>query len=260
MPTIDADGCALHVEVEGPPDAPVLMLSNSLGADLHMWDPQDAAWSRDFRLIRYDSRGHGKSAAPKGPYTMERLARDAIAIMDALGVEKAHWCGLSLGGMVGMWLGANAGARIARLILSNTVPYYPVKDPWTDRIKLVREQGFTPLVDANMGRWFSTGFRESSPQVMDRMVRMFLANSVDGYTATCEAVRDMDHREILRHIDVPTLVIAGSLDLATTVKDAESICSRIPGAIMTVVEGAHIANVEQPEAYRAAVLNFLKPR
>src|SRR5580692_11115404 len=136
---VDADGCPLWVEVEGPTQAPVLMLSNSLGTDLHMWDAQVAAFTQRFRLIRYDRRGHGKSGVPPGPYTMERLGRDVLGILDHMGFRKINWCGLSMGGMVGQWLGANAPERIDRLVLANTSCYYPIKDPWNERIAYVRE-------------------------------------------------------------------------------------------------------------------------
>ena len=139
MPTIHADGCPIHVEVEGPENAPVLMLSNSLGATLHMWDPRCRAFTEHFRLVRYDRRGHGKSGAPAGPYTMEMLGRDVLAILDALKIKKMNWCGLSMGGMVGMWLGANAPERIDRLVLSNTVVLLRRQDVWNDRIKRARE-------------------------------------------------------------------------------------------------------------------------
>ena len=137
MPRIDADGCKIHVEVEGPENAPVLMLSNSLGTNLHMWDAQAAAFARHFRLVRYDRRGHGQSDAPKGPYSMERLGRDVLAIADSLKIDKFNWCGLSMGGMVGMWLGANAPARIDKLVLSNTNFNYADKAPWADRKSVV---------------------------------------------------------------------------------------------------------------------------
>src|SRR3984885_8512695 len=174
MPEISADGTAIHVEVEGPEDAPVLMLSNSLGTNLHMWDDQVPAFTRHFRLVRFDRRGHGGSAVPKGPYSMERLGRDALAVMDGLGIARINWCGLSMGGMVGMWLGANAASRIDKLILSNTSSYFPDKTLWDGRIKLVRDKGLAGIVDANMERWFTKGFRNRAPAAMDRMRKMFL--------------------------------------------------------------------------------------
>ena len=257
MPTIQSNGCPIHVEVEGPEDKPVLMLSNSLGTDLHMWDPQVASLTRHFRLVRYDRRGHGKSGVPKGPYTMEMLGRDVLAVLDALKIEKINWCGLSMGGMVGMWLGANAPQRINRLILSNTSAYFADKEIWNGRIKTVREKGLASIVGGTMERWFTQGFREHEPNKIAWLSEMFLATDPEGYIACGEAVRDMDHREIIKSITAPTLVIAGRHDPATTVEHGEFIRSRIPGASMTVLDAAHIANVEQPHDYTDVVLGFL---
>ena len=260
MPTIQSNGCPIHVEVEGPEDKPVLMLSNSLGTDLHMWDPQVAALTRHFRLVRYDRRGHGKSGVPKGPYTMEMLGRDVLAVLDALKIEKINWCGLSMGGMVGMWLGANAPQRINRLILSNTSAYFADKEIWNGRIKTVREKGLASIVGGTMERWFTAGFRQREPNKIAWLSEMFLATNPEGYIACGEAVRDMDHREIITSITAPTLVIAGRHDPATTVEHGEFIRSRIPGASMTVLDAAHIANVEQAQAYTDAVVGFLQQK
>jgi 3-oxoadipate enol-lactonase len=177
-----------------------LMLSNSLGTNLHMWDEQVAPLTRHFRLLRYDRRGHGKSSVPKGPYTMERLGRDVVAVLDALGIHKINWCGLSMGGMVGQWLGANAPNRIDKLILSNTSSFFPDKAMWDGRIKFVREKGLAAIVDANMERWFTKDFRARSPQTMAKMRDMFVATKVDGYVGCGEAIRDMDHRPLLAKI------------------------------------------------------------
>jgi 3-oxoadipate enol-lactonase len=257
MPTIQSNGCPIHVEVEGPDNKPVLMLSNSLGTDLHMWDPQVAALTQHFRLVRYDRRGHGKSGVPKGPYTMEMLGRDVLAVLDALKIEKINWCGLSMGGMVGMWLGANAPQRINRLILSNTSAWFADKEIWNGRIKTVREKGLASIVGGTMERWFTPDFREREPKKIEWLSEMFLATNPEGYIACGEAVRDMDHREIIKSITAPTLVIAGRHDPATTVEHGEFIRSRIPGASMTVLDAAHIANVEQAHDYTDAVLGFL---
>jgi 3-oxoadipate enol-lactonase len=260
MPVIDADGCPIHVEVEGPERAPVLMLSNSLGTNHRMWDDQVKPFTETFRLVRYDRRGHGKSGCPKGPYTMERLGRDVLAILDGLGLERINWCGLSMGGMVGMWLGAHAPGRIDKLILSNTATYYADKTPWNDRITFVRENGLAALVGPNMERWFTKDFRTRSPETIARMTEMFVATPLDGYIACCEAVRDMDHREIIRTIRAPTLVIAGRHDPATPVEAAEFIRGRIPGAALAVLDAAHISNLEQPRHYADTVLGFLQQR
>lgn len=258
MPMFNADdGCPLHVSIEGSDNTPALMLSNSLGADLHMWDPQAKAFAEKYRLIRYDRRGHGKSGAPQGPYSMERLGRDVLSIIDSLGIAKINWCGLSMGGMVGQWLGANAPERIEKLILSNTTCHYAEAAPWLDRIKVVREKGLAAIVPGNMERWFTKDFRERSPDTVARMTQTFLATPVEGYIACCEAIAAMDHRSLLPRIGAPTLVIAGKYDQATNVESGEFIRARIPGAKMAIIEAAHISNVEQPEAYTKDVLGFL---
>jgi 3-oxoadipate enol-lactonase len=257
MPDINANGVSIHVEVEGPEGAPVLMLSNSLGTNLHMWDEQVAPFTRRFRLVRYDRRGHGKSGVPKGPYSMERLGRDVLAILDALDIERINWCGLSMGGMVGQWLGANAPSRIDKLILSNTSCYMPDNAIWDARIKLAREQGLAGLVEATLERWFTKQFRERSPQAIEPIRQMFLATKVDGFVACVEAIRAMDHRALLAKINAPTLVIAGRHDPGTTLEAGEFIAGHIPGAELKVLEAAHLSNVEQPQAYADAVLGFL---
>jgi 3-oxoadipate enol-lactonase len=260
MPVIDADGCRIHVEVEGPERAPMLMLSNSLGTTLNMWDRQVAAFTQHFRLVRYDRRGHGQSSVPKGPYTMERLGRDVLAVLDGLDIKRTNWCGLSMGGMVGQWLGANAPDRIERLVLTNTSSYFADKAAWNDRLRLVREKGIAAFAAPNMERWFTKGFREGSPDAVGWLQAMFAATPLEGYIACGEAVRDMDHRELLPKIKAPTLVIAGKHDPATPPEANEYIKNHIPGAQIAMLDAAHISNVEQPEAYTDAVLGFLRSR
>jgi 3-oxoadipate enol-lactonase len=263
MPVIQShadpkQACPINVEVEGPADAPVLMMSNSLGTDLHMWDPQAAAFAEHFRLVRYDRRGHGQSGVPKGPYSMEMLGRDALAVMDALGLKRVNWCGLSMGGMVGQWLGANAPDRIDRLILSNTHSYYPDKPMWEDRIKMVREKGLAGAVDGTMERWFTKEFRDRAPDKIGMMRAMFLKTQADGFIGCCEAIRDMDLRPTHERITAPTLVIVGLKDPATPPAAGEEIQQRIKGAKLAGLDAAHISNLEQPQVYIDTVLGFLK--
>jgi 3-oxoadipate enol-lactonase len=257
MPEISADGTAIHVEVEGPEDAPVLMLSNSLGTNLHMWDDQVPAFTRHFRLVRFDRRGHGGSAVPKGPYSIERLGRDTLAVIDGLGIAKVNWCGLSMGGMEGMWLGANAASRIDKLILSNTASYFPDRTMWDGRIQLARDKGLVALVDGTIERWFTAEFRRRSPQAVARIREMFLSTDVEGYVGCGAAIRDMDNRSLLAKVSVPTLVIAGRHDMGTTLEAGQFIAEHIPGAELAVLEAAHIANVEQPQVYTDTALGFL---
>jgi 3-oxoadipate enol-lactonase len=257
MPMIDVEGCPIHVVVEGPENAPVLMLSNSIGADLRMWDGQVAPFTEHFRLVRYDRRGHGKSGVPQGPYTMERLGRDVVGMLDALGIEKVNWVGLSMGGMVGQWLGANAPERVEKLVLSNTSSYYSDKQAWNDRLKFARNNGLTPMAGPMMERWFTSGFREREPEAIARVTEAFVATPLDGFIACGEAVRDMDHRDLLPKITAPTLVMIGRHDPATVPEAGEYIRDNIPGAETFVIDAAHISNIEQPKAYNDAVLNFL---
>lgn len=257
MPDINADGCTIHVEVEGPQSAPVLMLSNSLGTNMHMWDDQMPAFTRHFRLVRFDRRGHGKSSVPKGPYSIERLGRDALAVLDGLGIERVNWCGLSMGGMEGQWLGANAPSRLGKLVLSNTASYFPDRTMWDGRIGVAREKGLAALVDATIERWFTAGFRQQSPQAVARIRDMFLATDVEGYVGCGAAIRDMDNRSLLAKVRVPTLVVAGRHDMGTTLEAGQFIAEHIPGAELAVMETAHIANVEQPQIYSDTVLKFL---
>jgi 3-oxoadipate enol-lactonase len=257
MPVIEANGCPIHVEVEGPETAPVLILSNSLGTTLHMWDGQVGPFTKHFRLVRFDRRGHGKSGLPKGPYSMEMLGRDVLAVMDAFGIKKANWCGLSMGGMEGMWLGANAPERFERMVLANTSSYFADKKGWNDRLALVRDKGVPAFANTNMERWFTKGFRERDPQAIANMAAMFAATPLEGYLACAEAVRDMDHRDLLPRVQVPTLVIVGRHDPATTPDAGEYVRNNIPGAEHFMIDAAHISNVEQPQQFNDAVLGFL---
>jgi 3-oxoadipate enol-lactonase len=257
MPVIDANGVAIYVQIEGPERAPVLILSNSLGTTLDMWAPQVGPFTQHFRLVRFDRRGHGRSGLPPGPYSMEQLGRDVLAIMDGIGIKKANWCGLSMGGMEGMWLGANAPERFERMVLSNTSSHFPDKMGWNDRLALVKDKGVPAFAAPNMERWFTKGFREREPQAIARMQEMFAATPLDGYIACGSAVRDMDHRELLPKIKVPTLVVIGRHDPATTPEAGEYIYSNIPGATRAVLDAAHISNIEAPQQFNDAVLGFL---
>lgn len=257
MPTIDADGCPIHVETEGPDKAPVLVFSNSLGTNLHMWDEQAKHLSKKFRVVRYDQRGHGKSGAPKVPYTLERLGKDVIAILDGLKIERAHFCGLSMGGFTGMWLGRIAPKRVNKLILSNTAA--KIGDPiiWNGRVQTVLEKGMEAVVDGVLERWFTKTFREKAAPTVDRIRAMLLTTPPHGYAGCCAAIRDMDQRWDIGAIAMPTLIIAGAHDPATTVKDAELIAGRIKGSKFVKLDAAHLSNIEQSKQYTETVEKFL---
>jgi 3-oxoadipate enol-lactonase len=256
---IDADGCLLNVSVEGRDSGPTLMMSNSLGCTMAMWEPQMPALTKLFRVIRYDRRGHGKSGM-NGPTSMERYGKDVLAILDDLNIDKVHWCGLSMGGMVGQWLGANAPERFNKIILANTSCYYPDPTNWHNRIKAVREGGLKAVADAVIGGWLTADFREREPETTAKMKAMLIASPVEGYLAACEALSTLDQRALLPKIKSPTLVIAGRQDNATPVAAGELIRSNIPGASMTLLDAAHISNVEQPYAFTDAVVGFLTQR
>ncbi|UTD28569.1 3-oxoadipate enol-lactonase [Bradyrhizobium sp. WD16] len=260
MPMVDADGCRINVSVEGRDGGPTLMLSNSLGSTLQMWEPQMPALTKLFRVIRYDRRGHGRSDIGARPYTMERFGRDVIAVLDDLNIEKVHWCGLSMGGMVGQWLGAHAPDRIDKLILANTTCHYPDPSNWDARIKTVREGGLATIADTVMNAWFTADFRERAPDVVAKIRAMLLATPLDGYLACCESLRTLDQRDLLPRIGKETLVIAGRHDPSTTLAAGEFIRSRIPRANLTILDAAHLSNVEQPHAFTEAVVGFLTQR
>src|SRR5258705_1658430 len=260
MPMIDADGCLINVSVEGRDDGPTLMLSNSLGCTLQMWEPQMKAPNQVFSFIRVDRPGHGKSSAPPGPCSMESCGRVGLAILDDLNIEKVHWCGLSMGGMIGQWLGANAPERFGKIILSNTACYYPDPTNWLNRIKAVKEGGIAAVADTVIASWLTADFREREPQITANMKAMLTASPGQGYLACCQALITLDQRALLPKIKSPTLVIAGRHDMATPVAAGELIRSQIPGASLTILDAAHISNVEQPYAFTDAVIGFLTQR
>ena len=257
MPTIEANGVQLRYEIDGPSDGPVLALSNSLGTDVSMWAPQLPAFSKQFRVVRYDTRGHGASAVTPGPYTIEQLARDAIALLDGLGIERAHFCGLSMGGMVGMWLGVNAPQRINKLVLCNTAARIGPPELWNTRIENVRKGGMEAIATAVIERWFTPPFRERSASAIEPVRRTLVATPPDGYIACCAAVRDMDQREAIARIGTPTLVIAGAQDAATPPEDGRFLAEKIPGAKYVELEAAHLSNIEVVDGFTDAVLRFL---
>lgn len=253
----DVDGIRLHHRFDGPTTAPVLLLSNSLGTNLTMWDAQIPALTKRWRVLRYDSRGHGRSDAPAGPYTIDRLGRDAVGLLDALGLGRIDLCGLSKGGMVGMWLGINAPARIGRLALTNTAAYLGPPETWEARMALVSAQGMAGVAQGVIERWFTPGFRAREPAAVDRVRAMLLATEPRGYLGCCAAIRDLDLRTGLGRITAPVLVIGGSVDPSTPPAKSEEIAAAIPGARLVMLEAAHLSNIEQAEAYTAALLDFL---
>ena len=248
----------LNYLLEGPEDAPVLVLSNSLGSTLGMWDDQAPELRERFRLLRYDHRGHGGSPVPSGPYKAEDLGRDVLAMLDGLGIERFSFCGLSIGGTVGMWIASEVPERVRRLVLCCTAPRFD-PDTYGARARKVRADGVGSVADAVLERWFTPEFRAARPETVEWAGRMLRGTPTEGYAGCCEAVRDADLRGRLKDIRAPTLVIAGAEDPAATVDGAESIRDSIPDARLVVIEGAaHLANVEQPETVTREILNHLE--
>jgi 3-oxoadipate enol-lactonase len=235
----------------------VLLLSNSLGTDMEMWRPQLAQLSRDFRVLRYDQRGHGQSDAPVGAYSIDRLARDVLELLDALGLGVVDYCGLSLGGMVGQALAVRAGERLRRLVLANTSSSMGPPSAWDARITQVGRDGMTSLADASIVRWFTPDFVEAAPQPVAVVRDMLLHTSPTGYAGCCAAIRDMDLGPVLPLIAVPTLVISGRADPATPPAHAEKLRDRIAQSRLVELDGAHLSNVEAPAAFARAVSEFL---
>lgn len=251
----------LNYRLEGPEDAPVLVLSNSLGTALEMWEDQAEALRERFRLLRYDTRGHGGSPTPPGPYAIEDLGRDVISLLDRIGVERASFCGLSIGGMTGMWLASEAPEKVERLVLCCTSALLGPKSVWDERIQTAREQGMAALVDGVIERWFTPAFRAENPEIVQNMSRTLRETNPEGYAGCCAAVRDMDLRDRLRSIKSPTLVISGADDPATPPDHGRFIAEAVPGARFEVVPRAsHIANVEQPEKVTRLILNHLEEK
>ena len=260
MPYVQRDGCRLNYVVEGDPRAQTLLLSNSLGSTHELWAPQVEGLGSVFRLIRYDTRGHGSSSVPDGPYSIEMLGLDALAVLDAAGVSRAHVCGLSLGGLTAMWLGVHASTRLETLVLANTAARIRDAQFWEERIDAVRASGLEPLVDASMARWFTDGFRAARPDVVTRHRRMLASSPPAGYMACCEVLRDADLRGAIGEITAPTLVIAGMHDPVTPPADADAIRTRIRDARVTVLDAAHLSNVEQADAFNSHVLEFISEK
>ena len=249
---------ALHHETLGPADAPTLLMGGSLGTTLNMWDGQ-LPLAGDLHLVRVDHRGHGRSPVPRGPYEIGDLGRDVLELMDGLGLERASYCGLSIGGMVGMWLGVHAPDRIDRLVLLCTSAYLPPVSMWQERAQAVLAAGSVEgIADAVVERWLTPGFAASNADVRATLRAMLVGTSPEGYASCCGAIERMDLRGELSRIGAPTLVVSGSDDPSTPVEHQRVIADAIPGARHeTVGPAAHLAAVEQAEAVNRLILEHL---
>ena len=254
MPEIERAGGRIHWRAEGPADAPALLFSNSLGSDLDLWRPQMEA-VRDRRVIRYDTRGHGRSEGTSS-CTIDLLGEDAVAVLDAAGVDRADFVGISLGGLTGMWLGIHAPARVGKLVLANTGAKIGTPDTWNQRINAVQTEGLAPIADSVLARWFTPGFAASEPDVVATIRHTLVTTSPAGYIACCEALREADLRNEIAAIQSPVLVVTGTHDLSTPPALGEFVRTRIEGARLVELPAAHISNVEQAAAFNTAMLDF----
>ena len=246
--------------VDGPEDAPVLVLSNSLGSTSDMWDPQVPALTERFRVVRYEIRGHDAAPTPDGPYAIADLGGDVLALLDRLGLERVHFAGVSLGGMTGMWLGVHALERVDRLVLLCTSAMLARDVDWPARAALVRDQGTGAIAQATVERWFTPGFIEANPDIAARMRALIADTPAEGYAGCAEAIGAMDQEEAIRAVRAPTLVIAGRQDPATPPPHGELIADRIPGARLELVNGAHLSNYERADDVTRLILAHLEAR
>ncbi len=252
---------SIHYEVSGRNHAPALVLLHPLGASLGTWQPQLADFERFFHVVRIDLRGHGKSRlddGPPSPCSMAELAADALAVLDALHIERAHWCGVSIGGVIALQVAVSAPRRVHRLVLANTGASFAPASDWDTRIETVRTQGLEPLLAATPERWFSAGFREREPAAVAAVVELFAATQARGYIEACTALRDLDLTSQLGEVQAPTLVIAGARDTPASLERAEQLAAGIVGADLLVLDAAHLSNVEQAEDFTSAVVDFLR--
>ena len=260
MPYVDCGSAQLYYELAGGEDKPWLVLSNSLGTTLHMWDDVLPRLAAEFRVLRYDMRGHGLSSVPPRPYSLADLGNDLLSLLDELNISRCHFCGISISGLLGMCLGIHAPHRVERIILANTASRIGTEIGWNDRIAQVLQGGTASIADAGMPRWFTSGFREHAPQRVAEMRAMMAAISAEGYTGCCATLRDTDQTANLHRILTPTLVLSGTFDPATTASDGKALAQRIRGSQYVELPTAHLSPVESPEAFNSAVLDFLRDR
>jgi 3-oxoadipate enol-lactonase len=258
MPIASLEGVQLHYRIDGPAGAPWLVLCNSLGTTLAMWDAQVTAFARHFRVLRYDRRGHGLSSIPPGSYTTADLGGDVLALMDHVGLEEAAFCGLSIGGFTGQWLALHAPERFTRFVLCSTAAKIGTEDGWKVRIEQVRGLGMTETAAGAIQRWFTPGFIAREPSLVEALRKQVESTSPEGYIGCIGALIEADFRASLGAIDRPLLVVAGLADPVTPPSDLHFIARQVPGARAVDLPGAHLCNVESAAAFTDAVLDFLR--
>lgn len=258
MPVVHLDGVAIHFETAGDRRRPCLLLLNSLGTDGSMWDAQADALASSHFVVRYDTRGHGRSSSPPGPHTVAQLGGDALALLDHLDIERAHVCGLSMGGVTAQWLAAHAPHRVLKLVLANTAAKVGTRDGWMDRAAAVRSAGLATIAESSASRWFTASWAAANAAIAAGMADKLRRQDAEGYAACCEALAMADLRADVSRIGAPTLVIAGRHDPVTTLADGEALCSAIAQSQLAVLEASHISNVEDPAGFTAALGGFLR--
>ena len=257
MPTFQSADAQINYQSFGNPNSPALVFSNSLGTNYGMWQKQFNYFKERFFVICYDTRGHGSSSAPQGPYTLPQLAEDVIRLLDHLNIEKASFCGISMGGLTGQWLAIHYPQRFNAVVISNTAAKIGQEQAWLDRAQLVREQGLTSIAATAASRWFTDPFIQSHPAIVNNLCNDLSAGSAIGYANCCEALAKADVRNQLKDITIPVLVIAGTEDPVTTVADGQFMQQHIPQSQLVEIQASHISNIECPEAFNAVLEKFL---
>jgi 3-oxoadipate enol-lactonase len=258
---IAANGIKMNYEISGKEGAPIAVLSHSLGSSFVMWGPQMESLRTHFRVLRYDIRGHGGTESPSDSYTLEMLGEDAIALLDALKIPRVHFVGLSLGGMIGQYLGLNHPARLRSLVLCSTAAALPLEAQplWDERIETARTKGLQALVEATLERWFTSAYLQKNPSMLGIIRRQFLETSPDGFIGCCEAIRRLNYLSRLPEIKTPSFILVGEEDPGTPVSASQAIQERIPGSKLVVLAAAkHLANIEKAETFTSALMSFLK--
>lgn len=241
---------------DGDPHKPTIIFSNSLGTDHSMWDGQIEGLRRDFYVIRYDTRGHGLTSSPKGPYTISQLANDVLGLLDHLAIDKAFFCGISMGGLIGQWLATNAPDRIEALVISNTAPKIGSEQAWNERAALVRKEGLNAIAESAPSRWFTPEFYGACPKTVNELLVNLKNMNSEGYASCCEALAIEDLREDIEKISIPTLIIGGEKDPVTTIADAQYMQAQIKSSQMIAIPASHISNIEAEVEFNQAIKQF----
>jgi 3-oxoadipate enol-lactonase len=257
MPYATLPDAKIHYDFTGPANAQVVVFSNGLGTTMRMWDAQVEAFSKHFRVLRTDTRGHGQSSATPGPYSIEQLGRDVLHVLDSLQIDRAYFCGLSMGGMIGMWLGKNAPQRFHKIVLCNTAARIGTAESWDTRIETVERGGMKAVSTGGVERWLSANYRAKHPAETQALLAMMESANVAGYTACRAALREADFRNDVAQISVPCLAVAGTHDPTCVPADLQFLAKTIPGASYVELDAAHGSSIEAPEEFNRQVLQFL---